>query len=106
MAEPLKFNVKDKSLLTFFGLTEDKESMRREISPYHLMRDEIILPKRPELANVDEIVFELEDQSQNSRARLVNTYRYDIDPYDDVSLKLTLTSFSVKQFEAPKTTQP
>lgn len=102
--EALKFNVKDKSLHTFFGITKE-EGMRREISPYHLLRNEIILPKKPELPEGTEILFELEDESKQSLTSLLNYYTYLVEKYDDVSVKLVLINFYVKQVGEFKTKQ-
>lgn len=92
----MKFSVKDKSLHTFFGITKDD---RREIdsSPYYLMKEEIILPRNKDLPRDSEavVIFELEDISQMSRKRLINTYTYKLDSYDDVSVRLTLIDFNI-----------
>lgn len=96
MAEPLKFNVKDKSLHTFFGIDKGSDNdIRRSISPYHMMGDEIVLTKRPELPEGTQVVFELSDRSEISRKELINVYTYDVTPYDDVSVKLVLQNFKI-----------
>jgi hypothetical protein len=95
--DPLKFNVKDKSLHTFFGIeSKGRDSVRQDINPYYLMKDEIIIPKRPELSEVGIVIFELSDTSEGSRKELVNVYSYQINEYDDVSIKLNLVDFKIE----------
>lgn len=96
MTETLKFNVKDKSLQTFFNIQNDpRRDLRDEFSPYHLMKDEIILPKRPELQPGMEVIFELADTTYGSRKELTNVYLYSVQDYDDVSVKLALQDFKI-----------
>ena len=98
-----KLNVKDKSVVAFLEerLLGYKPNERREMggihdsSGYHLLRDEMYFKKDCDVSEGDLVKIELFDESQMSRKRLVNTYTYKAETYDDVAIKMTLQDFKV-----------
>jgi len=96
-------NIKDKSLSAYL-LEHHLESQRYSPSeyqnnrPYHLMQDEMILKNTSGLNVEDTVIFEIEDVSQGSRSKLLNTYIYGVGKYDDFSVKLKLTDFIINRF--------
>lgn len=90
----MTFNVKDKSLHEFFGITETHG--RIDVSPYHLLQDEIIIPNKRNLQVNDTVIFELEDFTVHSRKRLISTYDYNVESYDSIGVKLKLLNFTTK----------
>lgn len=96
----LTFNVKEKSIIHFFeehaiGQEEKRHNARDGISAYHLMQDELYLKKSSGIAESQKVVFELTDQSYGAKTKLLNTYIYQSEKYDDVGIKLKLIDFSV-----------
>lgn len=108
--QTIKFLVKDKSANTFFAehaIASDKydrQSIRNndDLSPYYLMKDEIILKKSSGIQHGQQVIFQLSDQSAASRKPLTNTYTYNVEGYDDVSLRLTLIDFKIELDETEK----
>lgn len=83
------FIVKQESIVKFLNLEKN-----RQADPFHyLFKDELIIPKREELKDKLFIQFEVEDHTNESI--LTNTYKYQKEYYDDVSLKLVLVDFKV-----------
>lgn len=109
MTDTLTFNVKDKSVNHFFeqhaielGLDDARDIRGRNgISSYHLMKDELYLKKSSGIVENQTVIFELEDIASGSRSKLVNTYTYLSEKYDDVGIKLKLMDFKVAAIETP-----
>lgn len=107
--DTIVFNVKEKSINHFFEqhaidyYREDRSNsvMRGSgsISAYHLMRDDLYLKKSSGIQENQQVVFELSDEAAGSGTKLLNTYTYQSEKYDDVGIKLKLIDFRI-------TTQP
>lgn len=103
----ITFNVKEKSINHFFEqhaidyYREDRSNsvMRGSISAYHLMRDDLYLKKSSGIQENQTVIFELSDEAAGSGKKLLNTYTYMSEKYDDVGIKLKLIDFKL-------TTQP
>lgn len=101
----VKLNVKDKSVLTFLlerlleYRPDERSGMRdmRDVSVYHLMRDEMFFKKECGIEVGETVKIELFDRAQMSGKELLNTYVYEAEKYDDVAIKLVLKDFSVSK---------
>ena len=96
----LKLNVKDGSVLSFLkeNLTNQLDLDRNDCnpsSPYHSMRDELLFVKDLNIKVGESISIELFDIARGSGRELVNTYIYQAEEYDDVSIKMVLKDFKV-----------
>ena len=100
-------NVKDKSVPAFLeekllGNKSDSGSrigVDRDISPYHLMRDEMLFKKDCGIKIGEVIKIELLDRAQNSGRQLKNTYIYKAEEYDDVAIKMVLKDFGIEEIK-------
>ncbi|SEC45030.1 hypothetical protein SAMN04489761_3026 [Tenacibaculum sp. MAR_2009_124] len=102
----IKLNIKQRSVNKFFldhsVLPERLPSGKHieDVSPYHLLRDEIYFKIDCDIKEGDSILIELKDKSRNSEKELVNLYTYTAEKYDDVSIKMVLDDFKVKVVES------
>lgn len=97
----MNFKIRDNSLNEFmkkFAVNYKPEESygSTERNPYYLMKDNIFIKKEAFDPNIKEVVFELSDQSRYSEKQLINYYKYDVYPYDDVSIMLDLVDFKIK----------
>lgn len=97
-----QFNVKDKSLQEFFKRNLSNYSPNdirsvMDISAYHYLQDELIFKKDGDIKAGETVVFELSDYTKMSNKPLTNVYTYKAESYDDVSIKLTMIAFKIKQ---------
>lgn len=68
------------------------------VNPYYIIgKDEIYVKKKfiEFCGNNLIVVFTLSDETQRNRTKLMNTYQYSIEKYDDVSLVLRLVDFKI-----------
>ena len=106
----LEFKLKEKGAQKFFEENLCKNSnINFDINHYHLFQDELFLKKNwataiangdicvftKEYSDYDFFCFELSDSSLKSKKSLVNHYKYRIDYYDDVMIKLVLVDFKI-----------
>lgn len=91
-----ELNVKNQSVNEFF-----KEYLRNykpenyNGSVYHLMQDELFFKKGLELVKGDIVEIDLFDTAERSNKRLTNHYKYEVQNYDDISIKLVLIDFNI-----------
>lgn len=108
--EPIIFNVKDKSANTFFAEHAvvndkyDRQNVRNgdDLNPYYFMKDEIILKQSPAIMPGQKVVFHLADYGAGSRRPMTNIYTYDVEKYDDLSVRLKLADFKITIDEPSK----
>lgn len=99
------FNVKEKSIIAFFQEKllyppnpKDVGAINMEqISPYRLLKDELLFKKDCGIRQGESFVIELEDRSEGSNSKLNNRYIYTAKPYDDIAIKVVLQEFKVNQ---------
>lgn len=99
----IKLNVKDKSVVAFleerllgYKPNEcDRHVVSHDVSAYHLLKDRMYFKKDCGLMPGDFLKIELFDEAKMSRRRLINTYTYTVEAYDDVAVMLTLYDFKV-----------
>ena len=97
--------VKQESVLSFLrdNLTNfDAEKEQRmshdgNVNVYNLLHNELFFKKGLSVKEGQTVIIELSDESVRSRSKLINKYEYDVFDYDDISYKLTLKNFTVKQ---------
>ncbi len=89
------FNVKDESLSKFFYPNDDDKNNNINISPYHMMQDNILMVKRTEFGVGDNIIFDLVDFTSGSRTKLSSIYIYIVEDFDSVQIRLKLVSHDV-----------
>lgn len=102
------FNVKEKSVYAFLEerLLEHRPDERERVydftnvSPYHLLKDEMYFKKNCGIKPGQLIKIELYDSSKGSGKTLKNIYTYRAEKYDDVSIKLTLHHFTIEHVQA------
>ena len=99
----VKFNVKDKSALSFLkeNLLEclidgNKHRIDDDQSPYYLMKDEMYFKIDCKIKIGEHFKIEIFDRSQLSGKELVNQYTYRCEKYDDVALKMVLLDFNIQ----------
>lgn len=93
-----KLIIKNESIWRFITGKEFDER-RNDDGAYHLMKDEIIIPKDRLPNNETQVTIELDDYAREKRSKLTNTYVYKVEEYDSISYKLSLIDFMVKQKE-------
>ncbi len=108
------FNVKEKSLLPYLkeniidsGIDNNNDiHLPRDISQYHLLKDELHFKNSSGLNISDCLVIELQDEARIEPTKLVNKYIYQVThKYDDVSIVLTLINFEVTVLNNPRITK-
>ena len=104
MGTKIELQVKDKSVIEFLkdNLIEGEE--KRHIlgrdsgcgpNPYYALKKEMFFKKSDKFYIGDTVIITLSDFSQSSRQQIVNDYVYEVQYYDDISLKLVQTRFTV-----------
>ena len=104
METKVALQVKDKSVVEFLkeNLVEGEEKrslLSRDGSisqnPYYSMRKEMFFKKSDKFNSNDIVVISLSDSSKASSQELVNEYCYQVEYYDDISVKLVQIGFRV-----------
>lgn len=103
MKGKLEILVKENSLIGFLSnrmVDYNVDNFKRQscdgnVNPYYLMKDIIYIKKDEDLTVNQHIIFELEDESKQTKSKLINRYTYSIKEYDDVSYQLLLIDFKV-----------
>ena len=100
------FNVKNDSVQKFFEENllnaETMTSNRNDCSTqsaYYRMKNEFLFKKNCKFAIGEKIQIQLFDVAEKSRKVLINKYIYEIEPYDDVAVKIVLKDFDVQLSE-------
>lgn len=105
----LSFNVKEKSIESYFQeMIVTPLDMRRnnhDQSPYYFLKDEMYFKKDRGIKIGDTITFELDDRGISSQKLLTNTYTYEANEYDSVSILLKLIDFKVSLKDFGQTDQ-
>lgn len=71
--------------------------------PSQFMKDTLIF-KKGNLEGVETVSILIEDETRNTRSKLINTFIYEVSNYDDVGLKLQLIDFKVELVSEKPTT--
>ena len=68
-------------------------------SSYNHMTDEILFKIDCGIKVGENVRIELYDRAEQSRRKLINTYIYKAEYYDDIAIKMELVSFKVEAIE-------
>lgn len=103
-------NVKEQSVVQFLNsnipqaekviiiLDEYQNHCRdeKQVSVYHLMKDDMHFDKDCGIKVGQKVTIELTDYARRSEKKLRNTYTYEAQEYDDVTIKMKLVDFKVE----------
>lgn len=104
-----KLLIKHESILAFFQEKTIENNNKNTVvfdshgshhiennNAYYFMRDEILIKQNCGVSIGQILVFEIKDQARYSQRFLKNTYIYEAQKFDDVSIKLVLKEFKVE----------